>query len=330
MARLKYVTKETELPGYARPTASHIKKFSYSWRFVEEQPLADVSKRVQVRDIKFVAPAREVNRYFEAMKHGDQFPPIIVTADGYLVDGATRTAAAAKRGWQTFPAFVLDVNFEDALPTQVNQLIYMGAGFNLTHGRGMNTKNIAEIIETITDVDDTPKDVATKLHISSATASTLLNAANARKRAQRLGITVNGEMTNSNLKLFGGKSQKFTDPVFEGFFRLAQDARLPYGALVNLSKRLEAAGTEHERVAILTDERRVYRDMIEGGATTPSQAAKLRQKLGFLLNVTDPERLVEHELGAVGQHNEALTQAAEKLFAVIQAQQDADKARDRK
>lgn len=327
MARLKYVSKETELPGYAKPTAGHIKRFAYTWRFVEEQPLGDVNKRVQVRDIGALAPGREVSRYAEAMKRGDQFPPVVLTADGYLVDGATRTEAARKRGWATFPAFVLDINFDDALPVQQEQLVYMGAGFNLTHGRGMSTRNLADIVERVTDESDTPKDVARKLHIPSSTASTLLNAANARKRAIKLGVEVNGSLTNSSLKLLGGKSQKFTNPVFSGFFQLAQDAKLPLNALTNLAKRLEEAGTEHERIEILEDERAAYRDIIEGGATSPSPAAQLRQKLGFLLRVDDPDKLVEHEFGAAGQHNEALTKAAEKLYAVIQAQQTADAAR---
>jgi hypothetical protein len=328
MARLKYITRETELPGYARATATHIKRFSFTWRFVEEQPLADIIlKRVQVRDITQLAPPHEVNRYSEAMKRGDQFPPVIVTSDGYLVDGATRTLAAAKREWLTFPAFVLDVNFEGAIPEQRSQLIYMGAGFNLTHGRGMNTKNVADIISQVTGVEDTPGEVARKLHISTATASTLLNAANARKRAVKLGVEVNGALTNSALKLFGGKSAKFTDPVFSEFFRLAQDAKLPYTTLTNLAKRLESAGTEHERIDILAEERAAYRDIIEGGATSPSKAAQLRQKLGFLLNVEDPEKMVEHEAGAIGQHNAALAEAARKLMKVIEAQQNADKAR---
>lgn len=327
MARLTYTTKETELPGYARSTATHIRKFSFTWRFFQDHGLADVSKRVQVRDIKQLAPPHEVNRYAEAMKRGDQFPPVIITADGYLVDGATRTEAARKRGWTGFPTFVLDINYGDALPVQQKQLVYMGAGFNLTHGRGMNTKNIADIVLEVTDVDDTPSEVARKLHISTSTASTLLNAANAKKRAERLGVDVDGTLTNSALKLFGGKSSRFTDPVFKEFFKLAQDAKLPYGTVNSLAKRLEAAGTEHERIDILDTERLAYRDLIEGGATSPSPAAKLRQNLGFLLRVDDPEKLIEHEGGAVSQHNDALTKAAEKLFAVIEAQQNADKAR---
>lgn len=327
MARVTFITKGTELPDYARPVAQRLKQFGFTWRFSEEYPLGDKSKRVQVRNESTLAPLREVSKYAQDMKRGDQFPPVVVTADGYLVDGATRTEATRKLGWKTIATFVLDISFGDATPAQQKQLIYMGAGANLIHGRGMSTANVADIIEIITDDNDTPSDVARKLHISNSTATTLLNASNARKRAVRLGVEVTGVLTNSALKLFGGKSQRFTDPVFAGFFQLAQDARLSHSALNNLSKRLEAAGTEHERMTILEEERGLYRDIIEGGATSPSPAAKLRQNLGFLLRMNSPEDLIEHELGAVETHRTVLAEAAEKLLKVIQEQRQADEAR---
>ena len=321
------IVRKEDLPPYAQAYVARIESFGFKWRFVAEHRLGDIARRVQVRDIEKLAPTGDVNNYAQAMRRGDQFPPVFMTADGYLVDGNTRTESANKIGWRTFPTFELEVLYEQAPDSVKRQLKYLGSGFNLTHGRGMNTANLMHIIDDLALEDDTPREMARRLHINENTANTLLNAAKARKRAQRLGIKLDNRLTNSHLKLFGGKSQLYTDPVFAALVQLSQDARLSIAATTDLARRITVAGTENERLTILADERQGYQDVIVGGAGRPSRAAKLRQSLGYLIGAADAEELAELEPAAATGHVTMLIAASRRLTEVIEAQQRVERSR---
>lgn len=326
---VRVITSLERLPAEAAPYAERIEKFGFTWRYNEEYGLVAPGKRVQVRTITSVAPPREVSKYAQDLKRGDVMPPVIVTADGYLVDGATRTEAARSIGWKRFPAFILDVVYEQATAEQRHRVTYLGAAFNLTHGRGMNTANLLAIMEDVATDDDTPSSVAMKLHIPVSTATTMLNSVRARRRAERLGVAVSDRLTNSHLKLFGGKANQLTDPVFAGVLKLAQDAGLSIAATTALTKRVQAKGTERERLDLLKTERAGYRDMIHGGETRPSKAAKVRQHLGYIIGEENPELLVEMDPTAAGPYREQLVSAAKMLAQVIEAQIRTDDARRR-
>ena len=321
------IVRKEDLPPYAQAYVARIEEFGFRWKFVAEHKLGDITRRVQVRDTDKLAPTGDVNNYAQAMRRGDQFPPAFLTSDGYLVDGNTRTQAANKIGWRTFPAFELEVLYEQAPESVRRQLKYLGSGFNLTHGRGMSTANLMHIVDDLAVEDDTPREMARRLHINQSTANTLLNAAKARNRAQRLGIKLDDRLTNSHLKLFGGKSQLYTDPVYAQFIQLAQDARLSIAATTDLARRLTAAGTENERLTLLADERQGYQDVIVGGAGRPSRAAKLRQSLGYLIGAEDVDELAELEPGAGAAHVKALIAAAKRISEVIEAQERVERSR---
>ena len=324
----KVITRLEELPPYAQENVARLKSFGLGWGLVEEHRLADASRRIQVRTIAQLAPPQETSKYEQDMRRGDQFPPVIVTSDGYLIDGHTRTEAARKIGWKTFPAIRLDVKAEGAPASVRNQLIAIGAAFNATHGRRMSAANFAEIIDTIAVEDDTPKEIARRLRIKESTANTLLNAAKAKQRANRLGVTLNGTLTNSHLKLLGGKTQQFTDPVFSALIQLTQDAHLTINATTDLAKRLMNTGTERERLNMISDEREGYRSVIEGGNANPTKAARLRQSLGFLNGQEDPDQLAELDPHAARVHMEALRDAALRLTLVMDAQERVERTRN--
>ena len=326
MARATVITKASELPPYAQAYVARIESFGFGWKFVEDYPLGTVDKRVQVRDIKERAPVFETSTYKQALKRGDQFPPVIQTADRYLVDGATRTEATRELGWTTFPTFILDTKYSNAPDSVRNRLSELGTGFNAVHGKRMSAANFAMIIDTIAVESDTPKDIARRLSINESRANTLLNAAKAKHRATRLGVTLNGTLTNSHLRFFGGKGDKLTDPVFKAFIQLAQDAHLTIPATNELSKRLTATGTEHERLDLLAAEERAYRSVIDGGAVNPTPAARLRQSLGYLIR-QNPDQLAEQDPHASKLHRDSLRDAMVALEAVVNAQAEVERTR---
>lgn len=319
------IEKDESLPGYARPLAPMIRAAGFNWVFWEDRKLA--LHRIQVRNIEELAPPREVAQYATALKRGDQMPAVVHTADGYLVDGNTRTEACRKINRTTFPAFVLDVNFSDATSSQRKQLQALGTALNNIHGRGMKKADIASIIASVGEDDTSPKDLARRLKISESTANTYLNTALAHRRADAVGVKLDGTLTPSVLKLFGNKSRYFSDDVFKEFLQLAQDAHLTVAAVTSLSKRLEAIHDgDQGRLELLNAERDGYHDVIEGGSVNPSKAAKLRQSLGFL-NGQDPAVLAELDPSAARLHANTLQTAMERITAIFAEQERVEMAR---
>lgn len=328
MARQPYVTQTKDLPPEAVTVAQRVGLLGFSWRFFPEKPLADLSRRVQVRDIDELAPSREVAHYAQALRNGDRMPPVVLTKDGYLVDGATRTEAARRARRDFFPAIELDCTYEDSGEAMRQQLITLGSAFNLTHGRGMSRENVERVIMAVSEEDDSPRDIARKLHISEATVSSVLNGMKARSLALRLGVKLDDSLSASHMKFFGGKTQKYTHPVFKEFVTLAQDAHLGMSSVTMLARQLEAAGTEDERLAILAESRNSLRRVIAtGAAPAPSKAGRLRQSLGFLRKFDNPELLTELNAGYAPEHLRVLNDAIERLQQVRAAQVRLDMSR---
>lgn len=286
----------TDLPYFAQDTAARIDLLGFRRRFLPNAPLAERGKRLQVRDTAELAPRNEVARYMQAIKRGDLLPPVILTRDGYLVDGHTRTEAARQAGWDYFPAFELDVNFEGAPDAMIKQLITLGAASNLTHGRGMSRKNIQQVIRMVQNPGDQAKDIAKKLHVPTYTVQSVMNVAKTVERAQRLGVDIGDESSpgGSHLALLGGRNVRYTDLVFKEFLTLMRDARYTVKDTKELGDRLEALGTEQDKLNLLARERQARSDVIAGAADKPRLSARLRQSLGFALaNREVPGNLVE-------------------------------------
>lgn len=328
MARQSYVTQTKDLPPEAVTVAQRVGLLGFSWRFFPEKPLADLSRRVQVRDTDELAPSREVAHYAQALRNGDRMPPVVITKDGYLVDGATRTEAARRARRDFFPAIELDCAYEGSGDAMRQQLIILGSAFNLTHGRGMSRENVERVIAAVAEEDDSPRDIARKLHISEATVSSVLNGMKARSLALKLGVKLDDTLSASHMKFFGGKTQKYTHPVFREFIVLAQEARLGLASVSLLAKQLEAAGTEDERLAILAESRTSLRQVIiAGAAPAPSRAGRLRQALGYLCKQDNPDLLVELNTGYAGEHMRVLNEAIERLQKIRAAQARLDMSR---
>jgi hypothetical protein len=332
---MRYVTMEKDLPPYAAETVQRVKELGFGWRFSEHCALAEPGKRIQVRNIKYLAPPGEVSRYAQSLRHGDLMPPVIMTADKYLVDGHTRTEAARKIGWDTFQTIVLDVKYEDITAPMYKQLLKLGTGFNNTHGRAMNAQNLADLIEQIADEDERPRDLARELHLPDNMTATVVNAVKARRRANALGVTLTGVLSNSHLKMFGAKSDRYTGPVFMEMLALSQDARLTTPQVFDLMKRVDGVDTEAGRMALLRSERDAFTDVIRqyrGRSSdvprrAPSRSGKLRQYLGYLVN-TAPDKLVELNLAEAEHHLASMENARENLNKVIDLQKNLNATRN--
>jgi len=315
---------------WAVGTAEEINSKQLGWWFVVDYPLVTVHKRIQVRNIVHLAPPTEVNTYAQMMKLGDQFPPVIVTKDGYLVDGHTRTEAARRTGFEVFPTFVLNVDYGNLNPNSPlkKQLLKLGAAQNNKHGRRMTASDIAGLIEQVSE-GDTPKQISRDMHVGSSTANTVWNAARAKRLAKELHIDLPYELTNSHLKLFGGKIERYTRPVWGELLKLTVAAHLPIPDITDLMHRVEALGSEADRLRLIESETTTHQPAINAKhRVTPSQARRVKQALGVVLkDEWPPELLIEEDPVRGPKYLKDLMDAEQKIRKIIHQQEQVESSR---
>lgn len=97
------------------------------YELIDEFPLADVHDVAgqQVRDADNRAKPDAVAEYVEHYKAGAEFPPLILTADGAVIDGNTRRAMADRCGLTHFPVYkvrVPSMAYAQAIGAAFNQM----------------------------------------------------------------------------------------------------------------------------------------------------------------------------------------------------------------
>lgn len=281
---------------WAISAAEGVERKNLPWYLVNNYPLPDSSKYAQVRNIENLAPVREINEYAQMMRQGDQFPPVIVTNDGYVVDGHTRIEAARTLRWTEFPALVLytvnlgDLSHESPFRDQVMSL---GTEQNRKHGRRMSDADTARIIEQLSP-RHTVAEIVRDNGVSKSFATTVWNAARTKREAAALDIKWENTFSLSLLKLFGGKIDKYTSPVWGELFKLAQDANLKIQTVNGIMKRIEEYRTEAEKLDYIALERETHQPAIKSGGYTPvARSRRVKQALGVIRKNNSAEAMVE-------------------------------------
>lgn len=324
------VKDRQQLPDVAKPTADLIERLGFKWELDYEYPLPDTAQRVQIRDLKQYSPSAQVTAYAAAMRRGDKFAPIVVTKDGHLIDGNTRVDAALRNKRPDIPALILNVNYETAGDKERSRLRILGAGFNTRNGRGIDRSAIAGAVkEAAGDGSWEATRVAALLGVTDATVQGIFAEQKGRDRAAKLGIELNGSVPVTQVRLLGQRSPKFNDEPFAAVAHLTQDAGLDSKALRELCDRMQAVGSDREKLAIATEERKTREGQIAEytatGKKVPPASGELRRKLGYVLGLEDnPRGLVEFNRDVAHRHLEQLVKAGKILQAAIAAQREVD------
>src|ERR1700689_4493413 len=138
-----------QLPDLAKPTADLIEKLGFTWELDFEYPTPDAARRVQIREEAHYVPREMVMRIAAAMARGDKLPPIVVTTDGYLIDGNTRTAAAQHNKYPSIQALVPNGSYENCTEKVERRLKLLGAAFNARNGKGIDREEIRKAVVAI-------------------------------------------------------------------------------------------------------------------------------------------------------------------------------------
>ena len=313
-----------QLPEYAQFTADLIEKLGFQWELDFEYETPDPSRRLQIRAEKHYAPKDMVTKYAACMKRGDKFPPIVITKDGYLIDGNTRVEAARHCNFPYMHAFVIDDNYENAKQHVRQRLHTLGAGFNARNGKGIDREEIRKAVEIIgSNPDFTATRIAALIGVTERQVSSYLAEKRARERAERVGVHLNGDMASSTLRKLGTASEKLNDGPFQALASLAHDAGLKAPEVAAVAQKMREAKSDQAQIEIAEKEREARREQISlfkaSGRSKPPLSSLLRQRFGFILG-HDPDELVERNPNLIEEHLEQTKRALDVLTAVYQAQ----------
>jgi hypothetical protein len=319
------IKNRQQLPDLAKPTADLIEKFGFTWELDFEYPTPDAAKRIQIREEKHYVPREMVMRIASAMARQEKFPPVVVTADGYLVDGNTRTQAARHNKQPFIQALILQDSYEGCTERVARRLRLLGAAFNARHGKGIDREEIRKAVEFIGQ-DDTYDGtrIAALIGVTDSTVKSMLAEMKARARAESVGVHLNGSVAATPLRILGQASEKLNDEPFQAVASLAQDTGMAPGELREVIRQMHDARSDEGAVAVVDEQRKARREQIAeyraSGKSKPPAAAKLRQRLGFILDFESrPEELVELNPEVVVKHRDAIQRSITVLRAVLAA-----------
>jgi ParB-like chromosome segregation protein Spo0J len=319
------LTQQTEIPHSAYRAIGKTEELGFTkWSFQFDYPTPkDTERRVQVRDTAHYAPSEDISAIVAAIKQRSELPPIVVTADGYLIDGNTRVRAHNKLHHPELKAIVLDVKYESASEAVRRRLQALGAALNSDHGRKLDRKEVYSAILALgADERYDANRIAKLVGVTESTVHSALAERNARERAEKLGVHVNGSIPASQLRSLG-RSNLQNRPCVE-LVKLTQDAGLSGSEVADLIRKIRELGDDDAAVALLSSERTVRDEQIQefraSRKARPTDSAKARQRMGFFLEFREyPERLVEHNPHTKADHEERLRATVEVLQRALDA-----------
>jgi hypothetical protein len=306
-----------------------IERLGFAWTEVAQYDLTKLStdRRIQVRETPHYAPKESVERYAIQMGQS-QFPPIIVTSDGWIVDGNTRIGAAAKREAKFFPALVLDVAFAGRSTTskQKNELVALAATLNAQNGVPLTARETREITATFIGLGWKAEQIARAIGLKPSGVTAVKKEIDAAAKLARVGMDANGAVKGASLRALGAKEVlALNDVPFKALATLAADAGLNASEIVTAAKGARETGSDTGQVQMFEDLRTEFGDRISErrltGVGKPPVSRQLRQHLGFVTKFVGREQeLIETDPKVSETHSAALTTAIAVLTDVLEMQ----------
>ena len=293
-------TDFTKIPPSAQRECEVVKDWfpDLPWHYVESYPRVEASRTVQFRsELTSRTKASKARRFAQSMKDGDKFPPMVVTADGWVLDGLHRRDAMELRKITSSGVIRIERNYEGAPVALQDQFAMMAAKLNQRNGDRMTVKEMEDLIASLSG-HNMPGDIARLAGVSVATVKDIMSANKARNKARDMGLETS-HISRTALKSVGTRLDQFTGPSFAEYISLLQNSRVHRRRSPCTSWTSAAAlGTEQQKVEMLRAERTARASQESGirkGIPLPQQA---RMHWAFFLDhQNDPSVLVELERG---------------------------------
>lgn len=284
---------------------------------IPEYPLDSIKGRIQIRDIKHVAPPTRVNEYAQRMKV-EQTPPGLITQDGYIVDSNTRVAAAHKIKRAHLPVVMVEVDYEGANQRTKAKLEALAAKAN-RHGETLDKGEKMKAVRELVADGWTSEMISRFVGVTAAVVTKMRDEVTAQEKFDKLGMASNGNLQGASLRALG-KVADLNDEPFKALSTLAADAGLNSPEIKELATKVREAGADSLALALLDEERKQRTPQIEErrltGSGKPPVPRMLRQHLGFVTKYSGNEgQLVERGSSYIETHIETL----EKAITVLQS-----------
>jgi hypothetical protein len=323
-------------------------RLGFTWKLEPQYDLTQLStngaledpakvRRVQVRELSHYAPKDTVERFAIQMTV-TPFPPVVVTRDGWLVDGNTRVGAkvwqkelAEKRGSSAdmfYPAVILDVNYEGVARKQQNLLHALAATLNCNGGKQLEAKEIREVSVRLIELGWKTEQIARAIGLKASSVTQVKREIEAADRMRRVGLRPNGESKGPSLRALGGKEvQTLTDVPFRELAQLSIDAGLNASEITSGARQALETGSEAGQLEVIETLRGEMQNRIKDKAFTgkgvPPVSRQLRQHLGFVVKFVGREQeLVETAPTAIETHVERLESGIAVLTETLRLQQE--------
>lgn len=301
-----------------------IERLGFGWTEVADFDLTrlSVERRIQVREVTHYAPKDAVERY--AIQMGETaFPPIVVTADDWIIDGNTRVGAKLRRKEKFSPAIVLDVAFQGASRKQENLLHGLAATLNAQNGVPLTAKEVRAVAQRLVEMGWKTEEIGRAIGLAPGGVTQVKKEIEAATKLKRVGLDPNGAVKGPSLRALGAKDVvSLNDVPFRELAKLATDAGLNASEIGATAKEARATGSDTGAVDVMTKLRTELGDRIQErrltGVGKPPVSRQLRQHLGFVTKFAGREQeLIETDPKVNETHIEALTSAVAVLTAVL-------------
>lgn len=316
------VTPASQIPPSA---ITEIKRLGFDYLEDPQFDLSELSvdRRVQVREVTNYAPKDQVDRYAVQMSQS-QFPPIVVTLDGWLIDGNTRVGAWTKRAQKFCPAIVLQIEYNGRSTTEKTQkqLRALALTLNSTHGKSLTPVEARNGARDLIALEWRAEQIARALGLKPAVLSQVRREIAAEDKLKRVGFTAQASLSGAALRTLGSKDAlALVDAPYLGLALMAADAGLTAAEITTAAKDIRDIGSENGQITKLESLRTELGDRIRERALTgkgkPAPSRQLRQHLGYLLKWD--EKTVHELLETDPAVNALACQTIEKSIALLTA-----------
>jgi hypothetical protein len=305
-----------------------IERLGIKWHEEPQFELARLSpdKRVQVRDSEHYAPKSVVAQYAVQMRE-TVFPPIIVTLNGWLVDGNTRVGAKEVNKEKFTHAIVLDVEYGKNAKTDA-ELHALAATLNQGNGVRLTPAEMRKVAETLVRLGWKNDTVARAVGIKNGVVNNIKREVAAQAKFDKVGFKDAKKLGQSAVRTFGMEpALGLNDVPVKKLADLAVAANLGPAEIRDLATEMKKTGSDTGMITFIDTKEAEMEERIRENALTgngkPAPSSQLRRHLGFINGFAqNPSALVERSPAAMAEHLLAVQTARQIIDFVISAQEN--------
>jgi len=304
-----------------------IDRFGLRWHLEAQYDVSktDPSRRIQVRESEHYAPKENVKTFAYQMGQSPNFPPIVVTADNWIVDGNTRVGARIYRKDKFTPAIMIDVVYSTMSKNQKIEMEALAATFNQLGGQRLTRQEVVEMTKKLVGLGWTGDKIAKAIGAPQSVVNSIKRQQAGAKKLSKVGLSATA-FDDSSLKVFGNEAlQRLNDVPFKELATLHADAGLKSAETIDFAKKMKEFGDDTLALDYLRQMRNEnalrIRDHQVSGQSQPSPAARLRQALGAVTRFAGQEKeLIEMNDSAVNNHIVTIEQSITILKLALEYQ----------